>query len=288
MEDLAAAWTRQTPWRQGHVLGADAAAALGLAYPHDPAATRAVVISHDCDIAIDELHVEGAVEVIVGHSVLKEKANGNLYWGKSTRALLLEYLHNGEPHWVELPATEKTTVTKAELAKYVPDGTYELPATHRAALQSWLAARYRRSGFPDEFNRRMKNSRLDERLTTILDTYGKSVTAMFFEVDGGKEVNRSDGSTYELAIVLAYDPGDDPDVSAERADKAATEISDEFEKRLYDKKKDVWKDVRLKGCVPISEDELTVAKAKLLQERRVEHLTLRDPDKQAAPLGMRC
>jgi len=127
----------------------------------------------------------------------------------------------------------------------------------------------------------MKASRLDERLATILDRHGKVVTTMFFLVDDGKDIDRSDGSTYELAIILAYTPGEDPEAAADIAERAAGEISDEFAKRLYDEKHNIWKDVYLKDCVPISEEELTVAKAKLLKERRAEHLTIRAPEKHA-------
>ena len=105
-----------------------------------------MVISHDCDLVIDNLQVEGAVEVIVGHAVPIEKANGSLFWGKSTRALQLEFQRGGQPECIELSATEKKSVPKKELARYAPDASYELPAKQRAVLQSWLAARYRRSG----------------------------------------------------------------------------------------------------------------------------------------------
>ena len=74
------AWTRETTWRQGHVLRADTAAAFRLSHPADAAATCVVVIGHDCDIANDALDAEPDVEAIVGRITTTD----NTYrWGKS-------------------------------------------------------------------------------------------------------------------------------------------------------------------------------------------------------------
>ena len=54
MEEGQPQWSRKTPWRQGHVLCAKARAATGLSHA-DADATCVVVISHDCDVANDDL-----------------------------------------------------------------------------------------------------------------------------------------------------------------------------------------------------------------------------------------
>jgi hypothetical protein len=88
MDGMAAIWTRDTPWRQGHVLTAEAAQALGLSHPESPDSTCVVVISHDCDLANDVLQIEPDVEVIVGRSV--PKGDGNYFWAKAPRTLHIE------------------------------------------------------------------------------------------------------------------------------------------------------------------------------------------------------
>lgn len=65
MQDEVSEWTRETTWRQGRVLGVDAASAAGLACESD---VCVLVISHDCDLAIHDLDIEPNVEVIVGRS----------------------------------------------------------------------------------------------------------------------------------------------------------------------------------------------------------------------------
>ena len=81
-------WTRETPWRQGHVLPQEAVEALGFAHTNLPEATCVIVISHDCDIANDDLSAEPDVEVIIG--CLPTTTNGNFSWEKTPRTL----------HWV--------------------------------------------------------------------------------------------------------------------------------------------------------------------------------------------
>jgi hypothetical protein len=94
MDGMAANWTRHTPWRQGSVLPADASQALGLAHPETPDATCVVVISHDCDLANDDLQIEPEVEVIIGCH--PQKADGNYFWAKAPRTIHLDLLHNGD------------------------------------------------------------------------------------------------------------------------------------------------------------------------------------------------
>ncbi len=55
-------WSRNTTWRQSSVLAQKDFQAVGLT--DIPDADLAIAISHDCDIANDNLDVEPAVEFI--------------------------------------------------------------------------------------------------------------------------------------------------------------------------------------------------------------------------------
>ena len=57
------AWSRTIGWRQGHILPDEAVTALGLASGAD---ALVMVISHDCDLANENLDIEPFVEVIAG------------------------------------------------------------------------------------------------------------------------------------------------------------------------------------------------------------------------------
>lgn len=276
-------WTRATPWRQGHVLRAEVAAALGLAHPGDGATTCVVVISHDCDLANDDLVAEHDVEVIVGRLVAKP--NGNFQWGKAPRTLHLDMKRAGAVISIELVATDKRLVAKQELAAHTPDAAFSLEARALGVLRAWLAIRYNRAAFPDPFVDRMKALKLDEKLASGLSTYGGVVSVVFFVVDDGDERDRKDGSAYELSIFLAYAPGDDPDTTADRADEAAEKVEALFAEKCYESKSG-WAGIQLNTCTPISEDDLSVSQAKLLTQWRLEHMSLRAEAVQPGPMAV--
>jgi hypothetical protein len=92
-EPVPQTWSRETPWRQGHLLTIETIRRLGLA--DSGADTCVVVISHDCDLANANLTAEPHVEVIVGKIV--SKPNGSFAWGKSPRTLHVDASRDGAP-----------------------------------------------------------------------------------------------------------------------------------------------------------------------------------------------
>jgi hypothetical protein len=93
--------------------------------------------------------------------------------------------------------------------------------------------------------------------------------------------------SYRAHIFLAFEPGDEPLESAEKADVAAGAIADAFGNRCFDKDSEQWNWIELKDCAAISEDELTVAQAKKLQQLSLEYLSLRSTPQGTTPLGVR-
>jgi hypothetical protein len=260
-------WSRETQWRQGHVLCAKARAALELHHV-DADATCVVVISHDCDLAIDNLEAEPDVEVMVGRVVSAE--NGNYSWGKAPRTLHLPMQRDGTNVTVELVATSKRLVPKSALACFQPDGAFALDGKGLDVLRSWLSSRYKRAAFPDAFVRRMDDTGVGKRLAKKLEPHGALISFVYFELDGGKMLERPVGEPYELSIVLVHPPGDDAEVSANAADELAEAVKEACDARLMDKKQ-----IIIKRCIAISEDDLPVSRSRALTHWRLEHMTLR-------------
>lgn len=282
MDRVAGSWTRDTPWRQGSVIASDAIQVLGLVHPESPGSTCAVVISHDCDLANESLDIEPNVEVIVGRRLLK--GDGNYFWAKAPRVLHIDVLQNGAATVVELIATAKCIVPKQALAAFSPDGSYAFPGKSLSALRSWLAVRYNRAAFPDPFVVRLSQAKVDKRLAKIIEPVGNLLSALYFNVDGGEEIDRSDGSAYDLSIVLAYPPGDDPQQSADKVQILETAIRDLFSEKYFDEATEKWNGIALRICMSISEDDLPVSKARLLTQWRLEYMTLKaDEDQAGAP-----
>ena len=283
MDGMAATWTRDTPWRQGHVLTAEAIQALGLSHPETPDSTCVVVISHDCDLANDALQIEPDVEVIVGRHL--PQGDGNYFWARAPRTLHVDVLRADTPAVVELIATAKALVPKEALAAFAPDTAFSFPGKSLSALRSWLGVRYNRAAFPDPFVDRLSQFKVDKRLQKLIEPVGNLLSAVYFDVDGSQEVDHSDGSPYDLKIVLAYPPGDDPEHTADEVEKLEAAIEDLFSKKHFDQATGKWNGIALKVCMSISEDDLTVSKARLLTQWRLEYMTLKADEEQPGAPG---
>lgn len=283
MDGMATIWTRDTPWRQGHVLTAEATQALGLSHPETPDSTCVVVISHDCDLANHDLQVEPHVEIIIGRHL--PEGNGNYFWAKAPRSLHVDGLRDDAPTIVELVATDKGAVPKEALAAFTPDTSFSFSGKSLSALRSWLGLRYNRTAFPDPFVNCLSQFKVDKRLAKIIEPVGNLLSAVYFDVDGGMEIDHADGSPYELKIVLAYPPGDDPEQAADEVEKLEFEIADLFEKKHFDQATGKWNGIALKQCMSISEDDLRVSRARLLTQWRLEYMTLKADEEQPGAPG---
>ena len=146
-------------------------------------------------------------------------------------------------------------------------------------LRSWLAVRYSRTAFPDAFNRRMQSTGVDKRLDKTVASYGQLISSIYFILDGGQSVERTDGDSYELSIVLAHPPGDDAEASGEAATIAADATYEACSARLKDKS-----EIDLKACIAISEDDLPVSRARVMAQWRLEHVTLKADGAQPGPV----
>lgn len=268
-------WNRDTPWRQGHVLTNESSVALGLVQAEDSRTAFAVVISHDCDLA-QSPETEPTVEVIVAKRV--QAADGNFTHAKNSRRLHLECTIDGAESYLDMQARGKTEIKKSDLADHSPAANVVLKAEDRSVLQRWLAARYRRAAFPDEFERRLNDTGVAKRLAKIVEPLGKQLVAVFFDVDDGIEQDRKgEKDLYGLRIDLLYSTEDDPAVALEAADKAAAAIAAAFRERCFDAVAG-WKWIELLGCEPISDEAMTYAMSTQLKRWNMDYLSLRaDP-----------
>jgi hypothetical protein len=149
-------WTRSTPWRQGSILAREVTEIVETATSvASGSPSLAIVISHDCDIAADP-SIEPNIEVIWCSLIKKE--NGSLTHAKNPRRLHLA-LRETISHsrvFIEIRSAHKSFIAKPILAGHKPSSAYALEPADREILQRWLAARYRRHAFPDEFEAAFK------------------------------------------------------------------------------------------------------------------------------------
>lgn len=271
-------WTRGSAWRQGSVLTQDAVDEFGLGLSEDRERVRVVVISHDCDLAND-ITKEHFVEVIIGRLV--DQADGNSSWGKSSRTLHYTVDCAGSTECIELVSTSKAQVDKERLVRFSPDDRYSISHECLAVLRNWLAARYRRPSFPDAFNDRMRETGAAKELAKVLAKHGTNISFVFFDLGDKRDVECDDGESYPLTAVLAFPPGNNPEAAAEEADSVADKVDKAIRAKLAP---DCG--IALQDCFAISEDDIPVSRAKLLDLWDLDYVSFKSGGTEAGqPIG---
>jgi len=259
-------------------LSGDAIEALGLRHKVAAEHTVVIIATHDCDLAQDP-EAEPAVEVIIGCPTNKD---GNCTHAKNARKLHVEFAGDAA-FWGEFEATAKASIDKVALNKFAPRTDAYLNSANHAILQMWLASRYRRSAFPDEFEQRLtsKEFKLHEKITKAVKPHGELIVGVFFDVDEGVELTR-DGpdDTYTLDIVILHAADIDFDQAEKAAIAAAEVIQRAFTEKLFDPTK-TWQHIELRSCEPISESVLTYQIFKQMKRWRLDHISLSTTPQQA-------
>jgi len=271
-------WTRNTPWRQGHLLTDEAVTTIGLINRAYPDNAVVIVATHNFDI-VQLPDKEPQIEVVIGRRI--DEFDGNYTHAKSSRTLHIEF-EGDEPLLAEFVATGKQSIQKKLLEDFVPETAAKLSPPNLATFQMWLASRYRRSAFPDEFERRLADSKLSNKIANAVKSHGKMITAVFFDVDEGQEVSRTGpDDLYVLDIILLHSLEPDFHAAEAAAKKTKDVIEHAFRKKLFDKQSGNWQSIELRYVDVISEETLTFLQSKLLKKWRLDHISLgADPQQQ--------
>ena len=267
-----AEWTRTTPWRQGHLLTDEAVKSLDLTLPDYPYDTVVIVATHDCDLA-QSTQIEPVVEVVIGRQIAD--LNGNYTHAKTARTLHIGFAGD-DPLLAEFVITTKCSVSKEALGDFEPAVGRRLSPSGQATFQRWLAARYRRSAFPDQFEHRLvRETKLAERLAKAVKPHGELITAVLFDVDEGEEqVRIGPDDVYVLDITLLHGVEPDYEAAASAANTAKKAIQDAFEKKLFDKQSGKWQHIELRYLDVVSEEALTYRQFTLMKPWRLEYISL--------------
>ena len=266
-----------TEWRQGHVLADEAVAEFGLVSSAGPDNTVVVVVTHDCDITADAAR-EPMVEVVIGRRIDRLGVDAN---AKTARRLHLPFLRGDIEVPVEFEITTKTALKKDAVLAAKPRADMTLSAKGRVTLQHWLAARYYRAAFPEEFEARLKAKpgKLNEKIVKAMDDAGQHVLAVYFDLDNGEEHERSGpDDVYELRITLLYDSEKDEEAAHAAAQKAADAIEKSFDAALCSNEK--WRDIKLQSCDPASDNAMSVAASRMLKQWPLNHMSLKEDPPQ--------
>jgi hypothetical protein len=258
------AWSRNTTWRQGSILAQKDFQSVGLHTP--PRTDVAIAISHDCDIANDNVDSEPAVEFI--YARILDKPDGNCTHGKNPRTLHIKYTCHGQPVFIELLASRKIIVTKTALGEIQPDQTYNLDT--RPTLQSWLAIRYRRQALPNSLVERLRI--VSSYIEKELKKNSSEILSLRLSYDPKGELPPEEAYELSLSIIYNTDKIEYATIAEAMAEKMEKEV-----KTLLEKSESSGK-VDLRKCKAFSEMSFTVRDMRDTDEYHLEHLSYRtDP-----------
>jgi hypothetical protein len=201
---------------------------------------------------------------------------GSITHAKEARRLHLGVtnVNSGDLRFAEFRATDKLQIPKENLAEYSPSSESFLATKELQIMRRWLAARYRRHAFSDEFEQRF--DKVEKKFRDILKHSSTHLRAVLFDLhDPSTDAVNSDGP-YVLDIYLVYTSAP----NAEESLKIAEMTKEKIEKAFQDKYKasGQWKGIELGSCDVLSDNALTYAQYLDLVEWRAEGLSLRsDP-----------
>ena len=147
------------------------------------------VVSHPCDVVSISFDRDPFVELIPTEFVLA--ADGNLTFGKNSRRLHLQH----EESILELTADAKFKIDRSLLISMNPVGA--LDEAGRRLLASWLASRYARPAFADEFNLRMGSARTS--IAKIVKGAGAHMSGIYV---GTTLAELTTDTSYSLTVVV--------------------------------------------------------------------------------------
>ena len=254
------AWTRDTPLQQGSLIDVREFPELGEEVGED--FPFAVVVSHDCDLAREDLEAEPYVEIIPAFSVASP--DGNLSGCRNPRRLQLVYENEpGDPLCLEMRAPDRRVVEKKVMASVRPCPEWRLPGHGLEILQRWLAQRYRRAALPDSLNERL------EGLRELLKRRGKNHANRIigFWLSWDPVTEQPDQEVYELDVRVVYS------IEQQNAGNEAEALVEEID-RWHEEHGEPQR-ILMNECEAVSEEEFTLADMRRHVQLNFDYLSFR-------------
>jgi hypothetical protein len=250
---------RERGWTQGSVLHLPNDLAKGNSLMAD---RSYIVISHPCDVVSVDFKRDPKVELVPIIGI--DRLDGNFTFGKNPRVLHIAV--DSAP--VSLVASDRVQIDRLSLAGVDPRTT--ISESDRRLLASWLASRYARSIFADEFNERMRSAR---NLTeTILKRSGAHISGIYLETSIDE---LPDGTDYELVMIVTMESADFGDNEKwVEVSSAVDEISDAVKAQAG---------IHLLACELLSERDMSVERFRTYARWDYDALSFKTGDEGSVP-----
>lgn len=266
-----------TQWRQGHLLTPESTKALGLVRASaGDGEVVAVVVSHDCDIHNEK---ELFVEVIVGH-ILGRK---DKQFEKARHPRQLHYsspsAHLGTERHVALRHEDLVKVpVKDFFATACQDDQYSIDQTEKRGLKQWLAARYGRPAFPDDFETYLRKpygnkSTVEKAIAAIVSDEEGLLVGLFLDLGEYRTENPPKGEPFGLRIYVVYDASNAPEKARSYGEAVADKITALFVE-VYGQE-DAATEIALERCTAVADLEFRLSDIRRTDQWRLEYASLR-------------
>ncbi|HLO99559.1 MAG TPA: hypothetical protein VK171_13270, partial [Fimbriimonas sp.] len=144
---------RLAGWRQGSVIRrATASPQLLEALKPTDDQTHWLVISQDCDLLQSQVAKEPWVECLACTEIATP--DGNFQQGKNPRRHDFPISQDEKLAWLRASIHDRCRFPREKLIGTKPNAECLLSSGACRTITGWVARRYTRSAFPDEFNRR--------------------------------------------------------------------------------------------------------------------------------------
>jgi hypothetical protein len=197
-------------WRQGSIIGRDliqrATDALPVSRPI-PEDSLFILISQDCDIVHKRYDVEPFVEFLVATRIEATGKNKGLQWGKHPRRFQFSITQRGSESLLEIDINDRYRAPRQILLSGLPE--QRLDATLTEAIGRWVAKRYTRAAFPDEFNRRTDAAR--DSLADLFKKQGDLILSIHIRIEP-EDTELPDAEDYRISlyVICERQTWDDP------------------------------------------------------------------------------
>lgn len=189
-----------TTWRQGSIISRDLiqGATDAICLPRSiPADSLFILISQDCDIVYKRYDIEPFIEFLVATRTEAIGKNKGLQWGKHPRRFQFSITRQDNGTLFEIDINDRYRAPRQILLSKLPE--QRLDRTLTEAIGRWVAKRYTRAAFPDEFNRRTDAAR--DSLADLFKKRGDLILSIHIRIEP-EDIELPETENYRIMLYV--------------------------------------------------------------------------------------
>ena len=154
----------------------------------------AIVVSQSCDVLHHCLNNEPTVEVLPASRIAKQ--DNAFIHRRHPRRLHFPIIQNNGPVWFEASIRHRHCIDRRVLAEHSPDQGLQIHPDDVKTISLWIASRYLRHAFPDNFVKRIDRNMIRKLLKQEKSAY---LSGIYLCLSSHDEL--PDDEPYEVEIV---------------------------------------------------------------------------------------